>query len=151
MMRLAEDGALELDQPVFALVPAMRSLRPTAWAERITARHLLQHSAGLANPIPVRWIHPADQAGPDPDAFLEGLLAKHPRLRFEPGVRSSYSNVGALILAAAIAGATGKRFEDTVHNEVLGPAATGGSSGLPRMPHGSFGCISATASWTALG
>ena len=150
-MRLAEDGALELDQPVSPPVPAMRSLRPTAWAERITARHLLQHSAGLANPIPVRWIHPADQAGPDPDAFLEGLLAKHPRLRFEPGVRSSYSNVGALILAAAIAGATGKRFEDTVHNEVLGPAATGGSSGLPRMPHGSFGCISATASWTALG
>ena len=121
-MRLAEDGALELDQPVFALVPAMRSLRPTAWAERITARHLLQHSAGLANPIPVRWIHPADQAGPDPDAFLEGLLAKHPRLRFEPGVRLSYSNVGALILAAAIAGATGKRFEDAVRDEALRPA-----------------------------
>src|SRR5882672_12620063 len=43
LMRLAEGGALELDQPVFPLVSAMRLLRPTAWAQRITARHLLQH------------------------------------------------------------------------------------------------------------
>ena len=52
-IRMAERGILELDAPVLLLVPAMRSLRPTTWAERITARHLLQHSAGLANPIPV--------------------------------------------------------------------------------------------------
>ena len=119
--RLSERGVIELDAPILPLVPAMRSLRPVPLAERITARHLLQHSAGLANPIPVKWIHPAGEPGPDPDAFLEGLLAKHSKLRFEPGSRSSYSNLGTLTLGAAIARATGKRFEATVHEEVLEP------------------------------
>ncbi len=120
-VRLAERGTFELDSAVLPLVPAMRSLRPARWAERITARHLLQHSGGLANPIPVRWIHPADDPAPDPDTFLDELLAKHSKLRFEPGTRSSYSNVGMLILGAAMARLTKKHFEAVVHDEILGP------------------------------
>jgi len=127
-IRLSERGALDLDAPVLPLVPAMRRLRPEAFAKRITPRHLLQHSAGFANPIPVRWIHPADQPGPDPTAFLEGLLAKHAKLRFEPGSRSRYSNVGTLTLGAALAAVTGTRVEEVVTEEVLrevGMASTG--------------------------
>lgn len=120
-MRLAERGILDLDSPVRPLVPAMRSLRRSSWAERITARHLLQHSAALANPIPVRWIHPAEDPGPNPDTFLDKLLAKHRKLRFEPGTRSSYSNVGILILAAAIERLTNKPFETVLQEEILGP------------------------------
>lgn len=120
-VRLAERGIIELDSAVFPLVPAMRSLRPSRWAERITARQLLQHSGGLANPIPVKWIHPANDPGPNPDTFLDVLLAKHSKLRFEPGTRSSYSNVGMLIVGAAIARLTKKRFEAVVHDEILVP------------------------------
>jgi CubicO group peptidase (beta-lactamase class C family) len=63
-VRLAESGILDLDAPVFALVPALRRVRPAGWARRITARNLLSHSAGLANPIPVRWVHPAGTPPP---------------------------------------------------------------------------------------
>jgi CubicO group peptidase (beta-lactamase class C family) len=121
-MRLSERGVLDLDAPVHPSVPAMRSLQPRGWAERITPRHLLQHAGGLTNPIPVRWIHPADEEGPDLEAFLEGLLTKHPKLRFEPGTRSSYSNLGTLTLGAAIARLTGSRFEAVARDEVLEPA-----------------------------
>ena len=76
-MRLVERGVLELDAPVRPLVPAMGVLRPAAWAQGITVRYLLQHSAGLANPVPVRWIHPADGPGPDPDELLTRLLSRH--------------------------------------------------------------------------
>ena len=76
-------------------------MRSAGWASQITARHLLSHSPGLANPIPVRWVHPADQSAPDPDAFLRAVLARHRTPRFEPGSRASYSNLGALVLAAA--------------------------------------------------
>lgn len=79
-VRLAERGVVDLDAPVAGHVPALRQVRPPQWADRITARHLLSHSAGLANPIPVRWVHPADQPAPDPGAFLHGLLARHGRL-----------------------------------------------------------------------
>ena len=120
-VRLAERGLFELDSPVLPLVPTMRSLQPAHWAESITVRHLLQHSAGLANPMPVKWIHRADKRGPDPDAFLEELLAKHAKLRFEPGSRSSYSNVGPLILGAAMARLAGRGFEAVVRDEILGP------------------------------
>jgi len=56
VMSLAARGVLPLDVPLLPLVPAMSGLRPVAWAQRITARHLLQHSGGLANPIPLRWV-----------------------------------------------------------------------------------------------
>jgi CubicO group peptidase (beta-lactamase class C family) len=120
-IRLVGRGTLSLDEPVLPMVPAMRLLKPADRASRITARHLLQHAGGLANPIPVSWVHPADAPGPDPDAFLHGLLVKHPKLRFEPGSRSSYSNLGTLILGAAMARASGSRFEDVARKEVLEP------------------------------
>ena len=133
VLRLAERGTLSLDAPALPLVPAMRSLRPPEWAERITVRHLLQHAGGLANPIPVGWIHPADESGPDPETFLEGQLTKHAKLRFEPGSRSSYSNLSTLILGSAIARATGKRYEEVAREDVLEPLGMS-SSGFAFAP-----------------
>jgi len=70
-MRLAERGVFDLDAPSPGTFPRCdRCGRRGGWASQITARHLLSHSPGLANPIPVRWVHPADQSAPDPDAFL---------------------------------------------------------------------------------
>jgi CubicO group peptidase (beta-lactamase class C family) len=120
-MRLAERGVLDLDAPVFEHVPALWQVRPAARAERITPRHLLSHSAGFSNPLPVRWVHPADERPPDPDLFLHGLLARHDKLRFEPGSRASYSNLGPLVLAAAMTAVTGRSFVDLVREEILGP------------------------------
>jgi len=120
-MRLVERGALDLDGPVLPLVGAVETLRPAEWAARITVRHLLQHASGLANPIPVGWIHPVDQPAPDPDAFLSGLLRKHAKLRFEPGTRSSYSNIGTLVLGAALGAVVGRPYIDVAGAEVLQP------------------------------
>jgi CubicO group peptidase (beta-lactamase class C family) len=127
-MRLAESGMLDLDAPVFGQVPALGQVRPPGWARQITARHLLSHSAGLANPIPVRWVHPAGAPARDPDMFLGGLLARHGKLRFEPGVRSSYSNLGPLVLAAALAAAAGQPFTDLVGEQILGPLGMDGTA-----------------------
>jgi CubicO group peptidase (beta-lactamase class C family) len=120
-MQLMERGVLDLDAPLASHVPQMRHLRPASDAARITARHLLSHSAGLANPIPVGWIHPLDQPGPDPDTFLDGLLSKHEKLRFEPGTKCSYSNLGMLVLGAAMTNVTGDPFSDLVSRGVLDP------------------------------
>jgi len=120
-MRLADRGLLNLDQPVLPLVPELAVMQPRARAERITPRHLLTHSAGFANPIPVRWIHPADQPGPDQAALLARLLARHNKLRFEPGTRSAYSNLSTLTLGQAIATAAGVPYEDLADGEILQP------------------------------
>jgi CubicO group peptidase (beta-lactamase class C family) len=120
-MRLAGQGLLGLDRPVLPLVPELAVMEPRAQAERITPRHLLSHSAGFANPIPVRWIHPAGRPGPDPAVLLKGLLGRHRKLRFEPGTRSSYSNLGTLVLGQAMANAAGQPYTGLVTNEILRP------------------------------
>ncbi len=120
-MQLVERGILDLDAPLAPHVPQLRYLRPASDAARITARHLLSHSAGIANPIPVGWIHRPEEPGPDPDTFLDRLLSKHEKLRFEPGATSSYSNLGILVLGTAMANLTGDPFSDLVGRGVLEP------------------------------
>ncbi len=120
-MRLVERGEIDLDAPVAPLVPALDRMRPASWAAAITPRHLLSHGAGFANPIPVSWVHPAGSPAPDPHTFLAEKLGKHPKLRFEPGSRSSYSNLSTLVLGDLITTVTGSPFGDVVHREVLDP------------------------------
>ena len=49
-MRLHERGVLDLDAPMYPHVAQMGHLRPSTDAAKITARHLLSHSAGLGEP-----------------------------------------------------------------------------------------------------
>jgi CubicO group peptidase (beta-lactamase class C family) len=120
-MRLAERNVLSLDEPLIRLVPALGTLRPMALAATITARHILSHSSGIANPIPVRWVHPADQPAPDLDLFLDRLLAKHPKLQFTPGTASSYSNVAFLVLGQALSTGFHKSFVELITDEIIEP------------------------------
>ena len=118
-MMLADRGALDLDAPASEHVPELRVLHgPGAL---ITARHLLAHSSGLANPPPVRWVRPAGAPPPDARAFLARLLHRHRRLRFRPGDTASYSNLGYLVLGELIASSAGQPFCEFVRRELLEP------------------------------
>ncbi len=116
-MRLVEHGRLSLDAEVDALVPGVLPKSATP----VQVRHLLQHSAGIPNPPPVRWVRPASAAPPDPNAFLRARFAHVRRLRFEPGSRSSYTNLGYLLLGAVLEQADGRPFAEIVEQEVLEP------------------------------
>jgi CubicO group peptidase (beta-lactamase class C family) len=63
-MRLADRGLLDLDRPVLPLVPELAAMKPRAWAERITPRHLLAHSAD--SPTRSRSAGSTLPASPDP-------------------------------------------------------------------------------------
>jgi CubicO group peptidase (beta-lactamase class C family) len=118
-LRLAERGSLDLDAPVTEYFPpfaVVRQPRP------VTVRHLLSHSSGLANPVPIRWVHAADTPGPDERSFVEAVLARHSRLRFAPGDRAAYSNLGYLALGEVITTAGDQPFRDAVQDLVLEPA-----------------------------
>jgi CubicO group peptidase (beta-lactamase class C family) len=119
VMMLADRGALDLDAPVIEHVPEMGVLRGPG--SLITARHLLAHSSGLANPPPVRWVRPAGAPPPDAREFLARLLHRHRRLRFRPGDTASYSNLGYLVLGELIATCAGRPFCEFVRRELLEP------------------------------
>lgn len=125
-MQLVERGALGLDDPVERFLPEFPTPRPGWPAVRV--RHLLSHSSGLANPMPVRWVHPAGEAGRDPRDFALELLAKHDRLRFPAGSKAAYSNLGYIVLGEVIAAASAGSYEDFVRTRILEPlsmSATG--------------------------
>jgi CubicO group peptidase (beta-lactamase class C family) len=118
VVRLAEDGKLDLDAPADE---CYRGLKVVSQPTPVTVRHLLSHSSGLANPVPIRWVYPAVDPVPDRRTFVELLLGKNRKLGFTPGERASYSNLGYLVLGEVIAEVTGKSYEDHVREEVLSP------------------------------
>jgi CubicO group peptidase (beta-lactamase class C family) len=70
-MAAAEAGHLHLDAPVHKYVPGYPS-RPMP--TQPTVRQLLNHTAGAANPLPIRWARPAGSPPPDPKEFLHRIL-----------------------------------------------------------------------------
>ncbi|PWW24267.1 CubicO group peptidase (beta-lactamase class C family) [Geodermatophilus normandii] len=117
-MRLADEGRLDLDAPVRELVPAFA----TRSGELPRVRQLLDHTAGAPNPLPVRWVLPADAPDGDVHTATRRLLARHGHPTRPPGGPARYSNLGYLVLAEAIAHASGEPFTDHVRRAVLVPA-----------------------------
>src|SRR5215212_8161018 len=60
-LRLADEGRLDLDAPVREYVDYLRAPN-----RQPTVRQLLTHTAGLGNPLPIRWAHLAGAKGPEP-------------------------------------------------------------------------------------
>jgi len=118
-MKLFDDGLLDLDEPVRRWLPEFPPERDGARPVRV--RHLLSHSSGLANPMPLRWVHPADQPGLDSRELTLRLLRRHRRLRFPPGAAGQLLNLGYLALGELIAAAAGRPFTEHVRDRVLRP------------------------------
>jgi CubicO group peptidase (beta-lactamase class C family) len=115
-MQLSEQGLLDIDRPLTALLPtfAMKSRFPGA--PPITPRHLMTHHSGL----------PSDLAsgmwGSKPKPFASLL----PRLRDEylvapPNTVYAYSNLGVTLLGLAMENAAGRDFPSILENSLLRP------------------------------
>jgi CubicO group peptidase (beta-lactamase class C family) len=111
IMLLAQDGRLGLGDPVSKHI----SGTPPAWAP-ITIRHLLTHTAGLVRESPA--FDPAKQL---PDADMIKAAFPVP-LRFVPGEKWEYSNVGYYLLAEIIRVVSGQSWNDFLRARVFAPA-----------------------------
>jgi CubicO group peptidase (beta-lactamase class C family) len=146
-MRLVDEGRLDLDAPLSEYLdyPGPRS------GAQPSTRHLLSHTAGLGNPLPLRWVHPARETGTDPDRAADlshRLLTRRRAFRYPVGGSARYSNVGYLALGAVIQAVAGVPFETYAQQAVLDPCGmrhTGFASapgrvsatGYVRAPRGS--------------
>jgi len=122
-LRLADEGRLDLDAPVRTVVPTFAA---KAGHPQPTIRQLLNHTAGAANPLPLRWVQPA---GRPTDAARDRMTALLRRARptGPVGELARYSNLGYLVLADVIATVAGESFETYVHRAVLEPAGMRGT------------------------
>ena len=130
VMRLVEDGLLELDDRAFQILDETQPSEATARDPRlneITVRHLLQHSGGWdsSNGYDPMWI---------PGVVEEELGVSKPvtcrdvirfmlsqQLDFDPGTQYAYSNFGYCLLGRIIEKKTGQAYEEYVRQSVLKP------------------------------
>ncbi len=135
ILRLAERGALTLDDRIEKLLPDFNPRGAT-----ITVRQLLSHTSGVRRewfPPGPPWINltaPVTRA-----QTMQGLNSGQ-LLDFAPGTKWSYSNAGFMLLGLAIESVTGKSYAEFIHQEFvlpLGLLDTGvcGTSNLP-LPEG---------------
>ncbi len=115
----AEQGHLDLDDPIRRIAPDAPFENPWASTRPVTFEQLLEHTAGLYD-IRLREFMVSD---PTP-MTLEQSLAFDQRsrvLQWPPGMHSSYSNAGAGLAAYALEHATGMKYEDFVRERIFEP------------------------------
>jgi CubicO group peptidase (beta-lactamase class C family) len=116
VLQLVERGALGLDDALGDHVPDL------PYRDRITIRQLLTHTAGIPNPLPLRWVHLAEEhVAFDEDAALARVLRDHPRLAGRPGQWYAYSNLGYWLLEKVVERVTGQAYPDYVREKILRP------------------------------
>jgi len=99
-----------------------RYVAGSPYGSSITISHLLSHTAGVPNPIPLRWVHSAEShARFDEDEALSAVLQNYPVLSFRPGTRFQYSNLGYWLLGKLVERVSGERFASYVTTHTLRP------------------------------
>lgn len=114
VMRLVEQGKIDLDAPVLRYLPDFRTADPAA-TPRVTVRHLLNHTAG--------WLGDyLTDTGPGDDAaarYTAGI-ADVPQLT-APGTVFAYNNAAVEVAGRIIEVVTGRSYESAVRELVIDP------------------------------
>lgn len=117
VLHLAEQGRVDLDEPVTRYVPQFSDYRDVSGARTpITVRMLLTDCSGL----------PEDNAWADSQlgiarADLLSLLSQGLRYGDRPGRMYQYSNLGFAVLGLLVENVTGVSFTHYVHETILEP------------------------------
>jgi CubicO group peptidase (beta-lactamase class C family) len=114
IMRLVEEGVLDLDAKVRAYVPDFQ-VRDEEASREATVRQLLTHHGGWAGD----FFH-GTGAGDDAIARYVADMAELPQLA-PIGTHWSYNNAGFSLAGYVIEAATGKRYETVLSEQVLAP------------------------------
>ena len=130
IMKLVEKKVISLDSKVFGPKAILKDSIFNKVVDKrlynITVRHLLAHAGGWT----LTYGDPAfnslvvlektgETGAATMDSYCRFVAAR--KLHFEPGKRSSYSNMGYMFLSKVIEAASGKKYEDFVINDVLKP------------------------------
>jgi len=114
VLLLVERGEIALEDPVTRYLPDI------PYGKEVKIRHLLSQTSGIPNPIPLRWIHLAEEhAHFDQQAALREILEENPELDFTPGDRFAYSNISYWLLGYVIEKASGTGYEEYVRQNVF--------------------------------
>ncbi|HVL75958.1 MAG TPA: serine hydrolase domain-containing protein [Noviherbaspirillum sp.] len=117
ILQLVEQRRLQLDELIDGHLP-----HAAYRGHGITLRQLLTHTSGIPNPVPLRWVHLAEEdPGFDEDEALAAVLRENPVLSFEPGRKFAYSNINYWLLGKIVEQVRGQSFQEYVRLSILRP------------------------------
>jgi CubicO group peptidase (beta-lactamase class C family) len=117
ILRLRDEGKLQLFDPVAKYIPEIASLKyPTKDATPITIFNLLTMSAGFPEDNP--W---GDRQLSDTDQELINLVKSGVSFSTNPGSQFEYSNLGYGLLGRIVSNVSGEHYQDYVINKILRP------------------------------
>ncbi|HVC13878.1 MAG TPA: serine hydrolase domain-containing protein [Acidimicrobiales bacterium] len=125
VLRLRDEGRLDLTDPIGRHVPELADLPGTV-------AHLLSHTAGLPAETPAPWWERV--AGSDFSALVASSLTPA-QLRWRPGRRFHYSNVGYAVLGELVRRVRGAPVFDVIGAELLEPLGMARTSVRPVAPY----------------
>jgi CubicO group peptidase (beta-lactamase class C family) len=125
VMRLVEEGRLELDAPVQRYLSSADIMGAGYSAEEVTVRGLLSNTSGL----PLGTVGPEVEYAPGSEMPSKAdYLAGELRLVQEPGAGFLYSNTGFNLLELLVEEVAGRSFDAYMEERVLEPLGMEGAS-----------------------
>jgi CubicO group peptidase (beta-lactamase class C family)/D-alanyl-D-alanine dipeptidase len=115
ILRLVEQGRLDLDAPVTSYLPDFRPANP--FAKPVTLRQLMTHRSGLVREPPVGSSF--DPTEPGLARTVESL--NRTELLFPPGERTNYSNAAVAVAGYVLEATQHEPFAKYLRREVLEP------------------------------
>lgn len=123
IMKLAEEGKIDLNEPVGKYITSWEFPKSEFNAELATIKQLLSHTAGLPLGDIFALYSPTD----DVPSLRESLYKTVIPVR-KAGEGFSYSNVGYNLLELLIEEVSGKSFSEYMESEILNPLGMGNST-----------------------
>ncbi len=113
-MQLAQQKKIDINKPVIKYLPDF------SYGAEITVKQLLNHTAGIPNPIPLSWIHlHSEHKTFNRNAFFKSIFERNSKLKSKPGEEFAYSNLGYVILGELIEKISGKQYEEYIMKNII--------------------------------
>lgn len=114
ILQLAEQGKLKLDDDVKLYIDTL------PYNKNISIHQLLNHTGGLPNPMPLKWVHLYNEHDKfDSKQFFYKIIDDHDELKYAPGEKFSYSNIGYLLLGEIIEKVSGKDYRAYIKENII--------------------------------
>lgn len=122
IVQLHERGSLNIHDEVSKYLPFFKVQYPSDDSEKITIRHLLNHSSGLPDLQGVfDMFHMEGESPPAQAELVKKALADNSSLKYEPGSQGTYINTGYLVLSVIAETVSGQSFRDYVIENIFRP------------------------------
>ncbi|HEY9114502.1 MAG TPA: serine hydrolase domain-containing protein [Bacteroidales bacterium] len=121
IMQLSEQKKIDIERPIKEYLPVPIAIG-IPYSSEITIQQLMAHSGGIPNPIPLSWIHLAEEHESfDRNIFFKQIFLKNNKAKSSPNEKYAYSNLGYVLLGQLIEEVSGLPYEEYILVNILKP------------------------------